>query len=275
MYKLRFLVLALASAFFVFHTQAVPFADAVVNYVPGTGFAPGFVNAASALGEPSRVTTGVFGGPVDPFNPPYLNSQLVSVGSGGSLTVQFNSPISNRPEHLFGLDLIVFGNNGFTITNNDFAGGGITDGSLFTFDQPGSTRVFVSADNAAYFELVPPPGTGSAVDGLFPTDGSGDFERPVDPELINADFAGLTLAGIRAHYAGSGGGAGFDLAWAQTPGGQSVSLNEVNYVRVEVASGRIEIDGFAAVPEPAAWALGLLGLLSLAGIQISRNRFSR
>ena len=44
------------------------------------------------------------------------------------------------------------------------------------------------------------------MDGFFPTDGLGDFSRPLNPGLTSANFAGRDLAGIRELYAGSGGG---------------------------------------------------------------------
>src|SRR5687768_14743038 len=129
------------------HTSAQPsgYASSVINYNSGSGFAAGYTNASSALGEPSRITPGQFGGPVDPFNPPYLSEQLVSVGAGGHLTLQFDSQILNNPGNPFGIDFLIFGNSGFSITNGDFSGGGITDGSLFGANS-GQTRVSVSAD---------------------------------------------------------------------------------------------------------------------------------
>ena len=108
----------------------------------------GYTNAAAALGSPSRQTVDpdpTFGGtfPVDPFSPPYLSSQVVSIGAGGSLTVHLDTPVVNDPAHPFGVDFIIFGNSGFVITNGNFSGGGITDGSLFA-NNSGSTRVSVS-----------------------------------------------------------------------------------------------------------------------------------
>ncbi len=262
--------LACASLIPVFDACAQPWGDTVIDYHSGSGFAAGYTNPATALGVPSQVTPGMFGSPVDPFNPPYLPSQIVSIGAGGSLTVAFNSPILDLPNNPFGLDLIIFGNNGFTIVNGDFSGGGITDGSTFTFDPPGSSKVFVSENNSDFFELVPPSLVTATVDGLFPIDGSGDFQIPVNPELMNADFAGLDLAGIRALYANAGGGTGFDLEWAQTPDGEPLSLSGVRFVRVDVLSGKVEIDGFAAVPEPALWQLCLLGAGLLGLTQLWR-----
>ncbi|HEY2952573.1 MAG TPA: PEP-CTERM sorting domain-containing protein [Verrucomicrobiae bacterium] len=258
MLRIHLSSLALASGVLVATIHAAPFADAVVSYTPGAGFAPGYTDPSAALGEPSRVTPGMFGGPVDPFDPPFLATQIVSLGAGGSLTVQFITPIFNSPGHLYGLDFLIFGNAGFD-TGPDF--NGIANGSLFG-QNTGATRVSVSADNVTYFELN--PAFAPVVDTLFPTDGAGDFHTPVNPLIGAAAFAGQDLAGVRNLYAGSGGGAGFDLAWARDGGGQSVSLPSVNYIRVEVLSGKSEIDGFATVvPEPATWTL--LGLGAVLG----------
>ena len=178
-------------------------ADAVMAYNPGTGFATefgtglGYTNLPAVLGPPSRLTPGQFGGPVDPFAPPYLREQLLSMGAGGSLTIQFDSPITNDSRHPFGLDFIIFGSAGFVITNGNFSGGGVTDGTLFGASS-GNTRVFVSADNLQYFQLD--PARAPRVDGLFPTDGAGDFSQPVNPALTPAAFAALDLAGIRKLY---------------------------------------------------------------------------
>jgi hypothetical protein len=229
------------------------YADGVVSYNPGAGYIRGFTNASVALGEPSRVTSGLFGGPVDPFDPPYLPAQLVSMGAGGSLTVSFSRPILNHPRNRFGVDFVVFGNAGFVITNDfdvntfNFVGTPATDSSLFGAN-PGVTRVSASRDGVTFYELKSP--YSQAVDGLLPTDGLGDFHTPADPALIGADFAGQTLDGIRALYLGSAGGTGYDLSWAVNTNGQPVKLETANYIRIEVLSGKSEIDGIAAVFVP-------------------------
>ncbi len=269
MKKLRSSLLAIAGLFVAF-TSPAQFADAVVSYSPGTGFQAGFNSPASALGELSRVTPGLYGGPVDPFNPAYLSSQLVSVGTGGSLTVQFNSPVLNRVGNPFGLDFNIFGNAGFIITNefdlntHTWIGTPATDGSLFGADAT-ATRVSVSADGVNFFTLN--PALAPTVDGLSPTDGRGDFALPMNPSLSGTSFAGLDLADIRSRYNGSGGGAGFDIAWAQDGSGNSVSLASISFVRVEVLGGNAEIDGFAVVPEPASLSLLVPGLLALRALR--------
>src|SRR6266404_3476460 len=249
MLRIQLSVLALAGLLLSLTARA-QYADTVVSYVTGVGFSPGYTNPAWALGEPSRITTGTFGGPVDPFDPPYLASQLVSIGAGGSLTVKFSRPVLNHPRNRFGIDFIIFGNSGFIITNAfdpntfDWIGTPATEGSLFG-ENAGASRVSVSRDGVVFYQLnsnLAPP-----VDNLVPTDGSGDFHLPADPSLTQIDFVGLTLEGIRALYYGSAGGAGYDISLAQDAEGQRVMLSEINYVRVEILSGKAEVDGFAAV----------------------------
>jgi hypothetical protein len=263
MSNIRLSALALAGLFITF-TSSAQFADTVVFYDAGTGFNPGYNDPTAALGEPSRVTPGQFGGPVDPFNAAYLPSQVVSIGAGGSLTVHFNTPILNGSGSS-GRDFNIFGNAGFVIVNGDYSGGGITDGSLYGSDATG-TRVKVSADGVNFYTLN--PSLAPMVDSYFPTDGSGDFTQPMNPALTGADFNGKDMAGIRALYAGSGGGAGYDISWAQDALGQSVFLPSISFVEVDVLGGNAEVDGFVAVPEPATGALAGLGALLL----LFRNR---
>lgn len=251
------IVVILALASLVSTGRASGFADSIVSYNSGSGFAPGYTNSAAALGEPSRVTPGEFGGPVDPFNSPYLKEQVVSIGVGGSLTIEFNSPVLNDIANPYGLDFLIFGNAGFVIVNGDFSGGGITDGSLYSANEGGVTQVSISSDGLNYYVLD--PGLAPTVDQLFPTDGSGNFHLPMDPSLKNNSFNGLGLDGIRNLYNGSGGGTGFDISWARDGQGHAVDLNSIRFVRVDVLNGASEIDGFAVVPEPSTWALALLG----------------
>lgn len=254
--------LALASVLSLTQISIAQFASTVVSYDSGLGFQADYTNSSSALGEPSRITPGFFGGPVDPFNSAYLASQVVSIGAGGSLTVRFASPVLNNPANPFGRDFNIFGNAGFVITNDydfnifDWVGTPSTDGSLYGSDAI-STRVSVSSDGINYFTLN--PAFAPIVDALFPTDGLGDFGLMVNPALTAADFNGLDLAGIRSLYNGSGGGRSYDIAWAQDGLGQSVSLSSVEFVRIEVLGGNAEIDGLVAVPEPTTISLALLG----------------
>jgi hypothetical protein len=241
-----------ATALAVAMTPAIraQYASSVISYNPGTGAAAGFNDPTTALGAPSTFTNDPqFPGPVDPYDPPYLTSQIVSMGAGGSLTLQLGAPVRNDASHAFGIDFIVYGNAGF---NEDF-NTGKTDGTLFGSDAT-STRVSVSADNVTYFTLD--PNLAPIFDSYFPTDGSGTIGKPVNPSLGNAvSFNAMTLDQIRAQYGGSAGGTGYDLAWARDGSGNPVAIDSINYVKLEVLGGKAEIDGVAAVPEPSTWAL--------------------
>ena len=175
----------------------------------------------------------------------------MSVVAGGSLTLRFSAPIANSSSNKFNLDFIIYGNSGFIITNDydfdawDWVGTPATDASFFG-DNPGLTRVSVSQDGTNFFLLN--TNLAPTVDALFPSDGSADFQTPLNPTLTPDNFAGATLSQIRTLYAGSAGGAGYDISWAQDTDGNPVSLDSISYVRVDVLSGKSEIDAIASVP---------------------------
>ena len=245
-----FTSLALASSLFAGVSVHAQYADAVVSYTPGSGVNPNFTNPNAAIGAPSGVNP--FGESVDPFNPPYGTNQIVALGAGGSLTLHLDRPIVNAPSHPFGIDFIVFANAGFSITNGDFSGGGITDGSLFGNNpNAGGTLVSVSADGLNFFHLD--PSRARSVDDLYPTDASGNPFVPVNPVLTNTDFAGQDLAGIRSRYNGSAGGTPFDLNDAIDGGGNSVHLPGATYVKIDVSHGESEIDALSVLPQTASF----------------------
>jgi len=248
--------------------HAAQFAAEVSQYNPGSGAAPGYDQPSAALGEPSRSTPGEFGGPVDPFSSPWQPGQIVSIGTGGSLTVGFQFPVLNSPGNPYGLDFLIFGSAAFLITNGDFSGGGITDGSLFG-GAAGPTRVSVSDDGIRFLTLD--PARAPLVDGLFPTDGAGDFTRPVPPGLTGEDFNGLGLAGIRALYDGSGGGVGYDLDWARHDDGTPASLDSIRFVRIEVLGDRAEIDALSVVPETSTGVLFIAGWATLLSGRLAKR----
>ena len=239
-------VLAVAST--VSTLRAADFADSVVGYEAGAGTSPRFRNPAAALGAPSQINP--FGEETDPFNPPYGTNQIVSVGAGGWLVLRFSTPILNHPNNLHGYDFTLFGNAGFIITNEfdltifDWIGTPATEGSLFGFNE-GETRVSVSRDGVEYFVLQPV--LAPTVDGPFPADGAGDPHRPPLPGLTLPDFAGATLEDIRTLYNGSAGGTPYDIGWAIDSRGEPAFLPEVNFIRIDVLSGKSEIDAVASV----------------------------
>lgn len=252
---LRTSLLVLAAASVVLNSHAAAFhAAKIVGYHPGVGYSANFTHPEAALGEPARVNP--FGEDTDPFNPPYGTNQIVSIGAGGSLVVRFKKPILNHPRNIDRRDFTIFGNSGFIITNEfdlttfNWIGIPATDGSLFG-ESTGETRVSVSFDGRHFFTLNPE--FAPAVDSFPPTDGAGDFGIPVDPKLSAENFAGATLADIRSLYDGSGGGASYDISWAQDSKGRRVWLPMIRFIRIDVISGKAEIDAIAAVERLPWW----------------------
>ena len=240
---------------------AASFATQVVSYTPGSNVAAGYDDPQSSLGEPARSTgDGPYDGDVTPFNAPYLPSQVVGIGAGGELTVRFDQLVVDDPSHLYGIDLLIFGNAFLGI---DFDTG-LADGVIF--GEP--ARVSVSQDGSVWIDA-----SGSFADALFPTlayqDPPGPFSpggsvptsftRPVDPSLGVGDFVGLDVAQIAALYGGAGGGLGIDLG--------ALGLPWIEYVRVWQPGSdayAAEIDAFAVVPEPLAATLICVAAFALA-----------
>ncbi len=227
--------------------SAGEFATNVLSYSPGSSPASGFNNPATALGAPERFTgEGLFPQAVTPFQPAFGVSEIVSIGAGGSLTLAFGAPITDDPRNPWGIDLIVFGNSMFTDASwpLGFINGATADGGL----------VEVSADGVTW-HTVP----GVVADGLFPTMGfvdaapysttpgivPTDFLLPIDPAITLDSLSWLPYESVVAAYAGSGGGAGIDLA--------SVGLPSAIAIRIVVPPGapfHVEVDAVADVAPP-------------------------
>lgn len=182
---------------------------------------------------------------VTPFASPFEPDEVVAIGRGGSLVLQFDHTVTNDPLNPFGIDLLIFGNSFFYA--DDFSptaqhlwqSGGLVEVSPNGLDW--TPIININADGLfptlAYRDETNPFG-GPA--GLLPT----DFTKPVDP---NFAWQGLGFADIIAGYNGSGGGAGIDLG----------SLSSISFVRLSLASdaaiSKIEIDAIsdvAAIPSP-------------------------
>lgn len=252
---------------------AASYATGVADYQPGalSGALAGYTNASAAIGMPATFNPAFppwspDPTPITPFEAPYTADQLVGIGSGGSLTLQFASPIRNLPGNPYGLDFVVYGGAAFVDVNWP---NGLSDGTVFG-NMGGVTRIAVSADGQNFYTLN--PSLAPVTEAALPTDSLGQFGLPPDPSLTLAAFAGKTLPEIRALYGGSAGGVGYDLSWAVDGQGQPVMLNEVQFVRLSVLEGQVKLDALAAVPEPSTWILGLAGVGLLAWLRHSRKR---
>ncbi len=254
-------------------TIASPFATSVLSYDQGSNAADGFTFASTALGSAGRFTgESVFGGAfasaISPFNPAFGPGELVSVGSGGHLSLGFDHLITNDASHAYGVDLIVFSNAGFsdaTYTDDDLEndGTGFTGANPFIFGAGGAATIQVSQDGFNWFtaavtqlNLFPTLGYSGLTETTSSTPGSvaTDFTQALDPTLSASDMVDMSLADLIQFYDGSGGGIGIDIA--------STGLSSAGYVRFPNESGEaFEIDAVAVVPAPGTlFAFGLVGV---------------
>lgn len=269
-----FIGLAVASASGVVLSGAAvagddPFADVLASYEPGEGQEPGYFHPLTALGPPERFTGEVFEFPlvVSAFNPPFGTDEIVSLGAGGHVTLQFNTPVTDDPNNLYGIDLIVFGNTGF------IDGGGFASG-LFGND---GGIIEVSADGKAWFTVPvlnadgPMPTLGYLDSGEYdavPGRELTDFTRPVDPLWTIESFDGLSHSQIVARYAvtESGGGTGVDLA--------DVGLSQISYVRISNplnAQENIEVDAVSDASPRLAGDVNLDGIVNIDDLLLLIN----
>ncbi|MHB0912588.1 MAG: PEP-CTERM sorting domain-containing protein [Armatimonadota bacterium] len=195
---------------------------------------------------------------------------IVTVNSGGYITVEFDDPIYDDPGNLYGKDFIVFGNAAFngtgTVTpTTNMETYALGNGSI----REESATVSVSQDGLNWYTYSSP-----LADNYYPTnpfewdratDSWGaelDWTKPVNPSLAKASFSGLSAAAAIDLYDGSAGGTAFDLS--------ASGMSWIKYIKV-TGSG-VEVDGFsrvvaAPVPEPGtllALGSGALGLVGLA-----------
>lgn len=246
-------------------THAGDFAHAVISYAPGSNATNGYTNPATALGAPERFTgEGIAPGSVTPFQPCFLNTEVVSIGSGGQLTLGFDPPLADHPGNPFGIDFIVFGNSFFT-------DGAYPNGSVGALAADGGT-IEVTANGTDWI-VIP----SSLADGLFPTMGwidappysavagttATDPQLPVDPAWTMNDLIGLSYPQLVERYAGSAGGSGVDLA--------RIGLSHAIAVRVSVAAGfypNVEIDAIARV-RPATHPADIDGNGTVNGVDLA------
>jgi hypothetical protein len=260
------LILALATA--GASAVASPFATQVVSYAQGSNANGSYTNAANALGSASRMTGfGDFISGVTPFNPPFATNQLVSIGSGGHLTLGFEQDIVNGATHRFGVDLIVFSNaffvdQSFFDTNPTNDGSGVLGPNPAVFGSSGIADIYVSADgqdwrlaSATSLNLFPTLGYSDFTETTPLTPGTveTDFTRAMDPTMTPGSLSGLSFAELIDLYDGSGGGVGIDIS--------GTGLDFARFVRIENNSASaFNIDAVAVVPAPGAVAFGVFGL---------------
>jgi hypothetical protein len=259
------------------------FAVEVLSYSAGTNPAPGFIVPASAIGPPERFSgEGVFPGVVSPFSPPFLNSEIVSIGEAGQLTLRLSHyalPQAVGPE------IGVFVNAG--LFDADFPNGRAgSPPATFGVDR---AMVDVSENGADWVSLgeftfdIPTNGYTDLSDPFSAVPGGveSDFQQPFVGSL--ADFDGLAYShpselDMLELLAGSGGGTWLDISGS--------GLAQVGYIRFSVPNDmtatnfKFELDAVsishmalasATVPEARTAVTAITLALGLIGARVRRR----
>jgi len=234
-------------------------ATEVLEYIPNNAY-PGYTNALVALG-PAATSTADSESPggtkaVTVIYPAWQKDQLVSIGSGGKLTVKMARQIDDfdDPIHPFGVDLLVFGNAFFAYIYDE--GLPTTNAWYAIAEEP--AEIWVSADYTNWFMV-----TNCFADSIFPTQSinlNGNpaiYFLPPNPDLLTNDWidGSWSYTNTVAAYGGSAGGAPIDLSRLKTKSNLPTNLLFINYVKIEnhTVGTSTEIDAIAAVadlPEP-------------------------
>ena len=208
------------------------FATHVIAFNGVNGKAGFNLRPEAALGPPSAAAT-----PTVPDN-----SDIVSFGWGGSITLAFDRPILRDPLHPGGDDFIIYGNSfyvggdphisfqgpAYIEVGVDKDGSGVPDPNGWVLlrgrpDPPAGAPKSPLADalyGAVDHRLTPMFGYA----GVTPTDGGGD---PLLPNTNDPTMGGITP--------GSAGGDGFSLSWAVDAQGRPVKLDHADFVRITCA----------------------------------------
>jgi hypothetical protein len=254
-----------------------------------------FDNPATALGAPNPIVgTGTGAGVLSPFNGAFENTQLVAVGRGGSLTLQYQSavPVGVGPE--IGIFTAVswldeaYPSGVASSPPNNFAhleygaertavvevaqtAGNFVSLGRVKFDKP--TNYFNNATGPFQFPAPASPDVA-------------DFGKPFTTDLTT--LAGASWPQILAALNGSAGG-----TWIDVP--TNLGLSHINYLRISdpmwqldngtlvdtrtsifnntyVKPADLFIDAVSGVPEPSS-----LALLAIAtfGVTARRSRCRR
>jgi hypothetical protein len=268
-------------------TAVAQYAAEVISYSTGTTPTVGFTTASAALGEPERYTgEGAFPGVVSPFNPPYLSSEIVSVGEGGELTLRLSHYAIPQPGVLPEIGL--FSNFGLIDVAYPNGQAGTPAGG---FGPPDNAIVSVSADGVSWFSLgsttldLPANGYTELSDPYSSAAGSvpSDFQQPFAGNLSSFDglpYSHTTSFDMLDLLAGSGGGKWLDIS--------SSGLPQVGFIRFSLTddglpgtSLNFELDavsishaalGGPTVPEPATIALAAAVAIATGFTRPRRSR---
>ena len=273
--------------------QSTVFADSndwaveVIEYVKGSNCHtnyPGYTNAMVALGHAATTTSN---GIVDVTFAAWKNTEIVSIGDGGHLTLKMGAKVFDYDDslHPYGVDLIVYG-NAFFVTidwNNKY----FEEWYQFAGEP---AEIWLSQDSSNWFKTSD---TNILADSFFPTQSidiegnPSDYFYPVNPALLTNDWTNLednhipwSYTNTVIAYEGAAGGAPVNLSILEDEHGNPTNLIWIQFVKIidTYNSVATEIDAVAAVrslPEPflvIGFQFSVFGLIF--GLRLKRNVFS-
>jgi len=201
------------------------FADAVIDYTPAR-FCRGFTNPAVVLGAPTSTA--------NPFSPAFRTPNPLC-SARRAVTVRFDTPIQN--------DSATLRSRFHRLRQRRIT---ITNGKLLRrrhhrwLALRQQHRLDARLGQRGQPHLLPvEPLFAPIVDDL-PHRSTGISNLPGQSRPRPRRLSGQNLAGIAALYAGSAGGPASIFSWRRTPS-QQCFLSDINYVRVDVRTGKSEI----------------------------------
>ncbi len=220
----------------------------------------------NVLGHPTMYMYGMWGGPISPVNPAWMEGELFSLESYGDeelepgeedgpgyVTIEFDHDVVDDPANPYGLDFIVFGNAMCIRKGNEYYGEADDPGASILKGEgnPEYAKVEVSADGTHWFT----DSTWKFADNFAPTLGylyepaladpalySGNrwwgraahATKPVNPTVDFADCANKTLTQVCNAYNGAAGGTGYDISRLDLPR-DAKGRRYFRYVRISSA----------------------------------------
>lgn len=275
---IKFALCIMAALLMAGNASADDFATTLVGHSASLDGSGPYNDPNDLLGKPAQYCAGFPGTDhISIVESSWGDWYITTFDEGDWAVVKFDHHVTDDPNNPYGLDFIAYGNafyvgSGYVDDATDHGSYNLT-GRIFA--EP--LKISVSQDGSSWYTYD----SGPYGDSLYPTNpwawdqdlwdstGNGwtdevenDFTLPVDPSLTLADMTAGTSKDAMDLYAGSAGGAGFDLAES--------GYEWIEYIKVEGVSGFAggEIDAFsdvAAVPIPGAVWLLVSGMIGLIG----------
>lgn len=249
------------------------FAVELIDYSGSFGSSP-YNDPCAVLGHPATdCKNTAWGDPPPTFRvklieAPYnfdLNDDKVitTINEEEYITVKFDHKVIDFPSNLYGQDFIIFGNSFFTGSDPEESPSDTTNMNSYQlsgFGGYGPTQVSVSQDGVTWYTFD----SGPYADDLYATqaylwdrentqwtDELMDFTKPINPNLVEADFQNISAADAIDLYNGSAGGTSYDLQ--DLAGYENLAIDSnsgyrwIQYVRLEGIGGDGQIDAVSDV----------------------------